>query len=127
MTTLEEVLREADFLSLHAVCNDETRNMLNIDQFKKMKSSAYLVNTARGGLIDESALYQALTTGIIAGAALDVFVEEPPAGSPLLALENVVLTPHIGAHTKEAIERMGVLAAKNVVQTLQGGQPVYRV
>ncbi len=127
LTTLEEVLREADFLSLHAVCNDETRNMLNIDQFKKMKSSAYLVNTARGGLIDESALYQALTAGIIAGAALDVFVEEPPAGSLLLALENVVLTPHIGAHTKEAIERMGVLAAKNVVQTLQGGQPIYRV
>lgn len=127
LTSFEEVLTEADFLSLHAVCNEETRNMMNIDQFRKMKSSAFLVNTARGGLIDEMALHQALTSGMIAGAALDVFVEEPPVGNPLLSLENVILTPHIGAHTKEAIERMGVIAAKNVVQTLQGGQPVYRV
>lgn len=127
LTSFEEVLTEADFLSLHAVCNEETRNMMNIDQFRKMKSSAFIVNTARGGLIDEMALHQALTSGMIAGAALDVFVEEPPVGNPLLSLENVILTPHIGAHTKEAIERMGVIAAKNVVQTLQGGQPVYRV
>lgn len=127
LTSFEEVVKEADFLSLHAVCNEETRNMMNIDQFHKMKSSAFLINTARGGLIDETALYQALNSGIIAGAALDVFVEEPPAGSPLLTLENIILTPHIGAHTIEAIERMGVIAAKNVVQTLQGGQPVFRV
>jgi D-3-phosphoglycerate dehydrogenase len=127
LTSFEEVLKSADFLSLHAVLNDETRNMLGIEQFRMMKSTAYLVNTARGGLIDEQALYQALITGLIAGAALDVFVEEPPIGSPLLELENVVLTPHIGAHTQEAIERMGVIAARNVVQTLQGGQPVYRV
>jgi D-3-phosphoglycerate dehydrogenase len=127
LTSIEEVLRGADFLSLHAVLNDETRNLMSTAQFQLMKSSAYLVNTARGGLIDEQALYQALTSGLIAGAALDVFVDEPPAGSPLLELENVVLTPHIGAHTKEAIERMGVVAAMNVVQTLQGQQPVYRV
>lgn len=126
LTSFEEVLKSVDFLSLHAVLNDETRNMLSIEQFRMMKSTAYLVNTARGGLIDEQALYQALTTGLIAGAALDVFVEEPPIGSPLLELGNVVLTPHIGAHTQEAIERMGVIAARNVVQTLQGGQPIYR-
>lgn len=127
LTSLEEVIKEADFLSLHAVLNDETRKLMNFDRFQMMKRSAYLVNTARGGLIDEQALHQALTTGLIAGAALDVYVDEPPVGSPLLELENVVLTPHIGAHTKEAIERMGVIAAKNVIQTLQSGQPLYRV
>jgi D-3-phosphoglycerate dehydrogenase len=127
LTSLEEVIKEADFLSLHAVLNDETRKLMNLDRFQMMKRSAYLVNTARGGLIDEPALHQALTTGLIAGAALDVYVDEPPVGSPLLELENVVLTPHIGAHTKEAIERMGVIAAKNVIQALQGGQPLYRV
>jgi len=127
LTSLDEVIKEADFLSLHAVLNDETRNLMNIDRFQMMKRSAYLINTARGGLIDEQALYQALTTGLIAGAALDVFVEEPPAGSLLFELDNVVLTPHIGAHTQEAIERMGVIAAKNVIQTLTRGQPVYRV
>jgi D-3-phosphoglycerate dehydrogenase len=127
LTSLEEVIKEADFLSLHAVLNDETRKMMNLDRFQAMKRSAFLVNTARGGLIDEQALHQALTTGLIAGAALDVFVDEPPIGSPLLELQNIILTPHIGAHTQEAIERMGVIAAKNVVQTLQGEQPLYRV
>lgn len=127
LTSLEEVIKQADFLSLHAVLNEETRNLMNLERFQMMKPSAYLINTARGGLIDEQALYQALTTKLIAGAALDVFVDEPPAGSPLLELENVVLTPHIGAHTQEAIERMGVIAAKNVIQTLQGGQPLFKV
>jgi D-3-phosphoglycerate dehydrogenase len=92
-----------------------------------MKPTAFLVNTARGGLVDEAALYQALSQKWIAGAALDVFVEEPPVGSPLLGLENLVVTPHIGAHTQEAIERMGVMAAQNVVLTLQSGQPLHRV
>lgn len=127
LTSFDEVIAASDFLSLHAVLNDETRNMMGAAQFRAMKPSAYLINTSRGGLVDEAALYQALTEGQIAGAALDTFVNEPPLGSPLLQLDNLVVTPHIGAHTKEAIERVGVLAAQNVVQALQTGEPVYRV
>jgi D-3-phosphoglycerate dehydrogenase len=127
LTSFDEVIAASDFLSLHAVLNDETRNMMGAAQFRVMKSSAYLINTSRGGLVDEAALYQALIEGQIAGTALDTFVNEPPLGSPLLQLDNLVVTPHIGAHTKEAIERVGVLAAQNVVQALQMGEPVYRV
>ena len=126
-TSLEEVITSADFLSLHAALTNETRSMIGEAQLRNMKPSAFLVNTARGGLVDEAALYQALSQKWIAGAALDVFIEEPPAGSPLLGLENLVVTPHIGAHTQEAIERMGVMAAQNVVLTLQSGQPLHRV
>ena len=126
-TSLEEVITSADFLSLHAALTNETRSMIGEAQLRNMKPSAFLVNTARGGLVDEAALYQALNQKWIAGAALDVFIEEPPAGSPLLGLENLVVTPHIGAHTQEAIERMGVMAAQNVVLTLQSGQPLHRV
>lgn len=127
LTSFEEVIRSADFVSLHAALTSETRAMIGEPQLRAMKPTAYLINTARGGLVDEAALYQALRNKVIAGAALDVFVEEPPLGSPLLQLDNVILTPHIGAHTREAIERMGVMAAQNVVLTLQGGQPLNRV
>jgi D-3-phosphoglycerate dehydrogenase len=127
LTSFEEVIQSADFVSLHAALTSETRSVIGAPQLAAMKPSAYLVNTARGGLIDEAALYQALRDKVIAGAALDVFVDEPPLGSPMLQLENVVVTPHIGAHTQEAIERMGVMAAQNVVLTLQGGQPLNRV
>ena len=127
LTSFEEVLTQADFLSLHAVLTAETAKMIGAVQLEKMKPGAYLINTARGGLVDEDALYQALSAGKIAGAALDVFVNEPPKGSPLLKLQNVVLTPHIGAHTKEAVERMGVLAARNVAQALRTGEPLFRV
>lgn len=124
---LDEVIAQADFLSLHAALTTETRQMIGPSQLQAMKPSAYLINTARGGLVDEEALFLALSEGQIAGAALDVFTEEPPSGSRLLQMENVVLTPHIGAHTKEAIERMGVVAARNVVQALQTGEPLYRI
>ena len=92
-----------------------------------VKPSAFLINTARGGLVDETALHAALVEGRLTGAALDAFVAEPPVGSPLLELENIVVTPHIGAHSNEAIERVGVLAAQNVVQALQTGEPIHRV
>ena len=122
-----DVLHHADFVSLHAPLNDQTRHMMGTPEFETMKPSAYMINTARGGLVDEGALYTAIKEGKIAGAGLDVFSDEPPADSPLLELENVVFSAHIGAHTKEAIERMGVMAAQNVLQVLGGGEPHYRV
>jgi len=127
LAPLDEVIAAADFLSLHASLTDETRGLIGAAQLRQMKPTAYLINTARGGLVDEAALYQALTEGVIAGAALDAFAEEPPWNSLLLTLDNVVVTPHIGAHTREAIERVGLLAVQNVVQALQTGEPVCRV
>lgn len=123
----EEVIANADFVSLHAPLTDETRCMFGSEQFKIMKRTAYLINTARGGLVDEQALYGALRSGEIAGAALDVFVEEPLKDSRLVELDNVVLTAHTGTHTKEAIERMGMMAVENVLRVLRGETPINRV
>ncbi len=127
LVSFDKVLREADYISLHATLSEETRHMIGAAQLQTMKPTAYLINTARGALVDEEALYTALINKQISGAALDVYNDEPPKGSPLLQLENVVVTPHIGAHTRESIERVGVMAAENVLRTLQGGQPHYRV
>lgn len=123
----EDVIANADFVSLHAPLTDETRCMFGSEQFKAMKPTAYLINTARGGLVDEHALYGALRSGEIAGAALDVFVEEPLKDSRLVELDNVVLTAHTGTHTKEAIERMGMMAVENVLRVLRGETPINRV
>lgn len=122
LASFEEVITQPDFISLHAALTEETRGMIGPKQFASMKPNAYLINTARGALVDETALIAALNGRQIAGAGLDVFVEEPPSRRDLLKLENVVLTPHIGAHTQEAIERMGVLAAQNVVEFLEKGR-----
>jgi D-3-phosphoglycerate dehydrogenase len=127
MTNLNDVIAMSDFISLHTPLSSETHHMIGKAQLERMKTNAYLINTARGGLVDEGALYEALLEKRIAGAALDVFVDEPPTGSPLLTLDSVVVTPHIGAHTRESIERMGVMAAQNVVRALQGAQPHNRV
>jgi D-3-phosphoglycerate dehydrogenase len=127
MTSFEEVIASSDFLSLHAALTEETHHLIGKEELAQMKPSAFLINTARGGLVDEAALYTSLAEGKLAGAALDVFVHEPPVDNPLLELKNVVVTPHIGAHTQEAIERVGVLAARNVVQALRTGEPVHRV
>ena len=127
MAEFEDVLTSADFLSLHATLTKETHHMIGERELDMMKPSAILINTARGGLVDEAALYEVLVDGRLAGAALDAFATEPPVRSPLLELENVVVTAHIGAHTVEAIERVGVLSARNVVQALQTGEPIHRV
>jgi D-3-phosphoglycerate dehydrogenase len=127
LVRLDEVLQSADIVSLHAALSDETHHMIGETQLRSMKPSAYLINTSRGALVDEKALYTALVEKQIAGAALDVYDTEPPKSSPLLELENVVVTPHIGAHTRESIERVGMMAAENVLRTLQGGQPHHRV
>ena len=127
LVSFQDVIRRADFVSLHTPLNDDTRSIIGPAQLAAMKPGAYLINTARGGLVDEQALCNALTNREIAGAALDCFANEPPAGSPLLGLDNIVMTPHIGAHTQEAIERMGVMAAQNVINVLNGQEPLNRV
>ena len=124
---LAEVIAEADFLSLHAPATPETLGMINKTSLKTMKPSAIIINTARGDLIVEEDLYEALTTGVIAGAGLDTFLQEPPVNSPLFTLNNVVLTPHAGATTTEAVTRMGVTAAEEVVRVLTGQTPRFSV
>ena len=118
------MLRQSDFVTVHMPKTPETTGMISTAQLAAMKSTAYVINVARGGLIDEDALYEALTTGVIAGAGLDVFTSEPPAegGSAhrLLALPNVVVTPHLGASTDEAQEKAGVSVARSVKLALEG-------
>lgn len=103
---LDTLLIESDIVSLHTVLVPETKGMINQEAIRKMKKGSFLINTARGGLIDEEALYEALKSGKLAGAALDVFSEEPYSGK-LLELENILFTPHIGGNTKEAQLRIG--------------------
>ncbi|QHC62229.1 phosphoglycerate dehydrogenase [Rathayibacter festucae] len=117
---LEELLAQSDFITIHMPKTPETTGMIADAQLALMKPTAFLVNVARGGLIDEDALHRALVAKTIAGAGLDVFVKEPPTDSPLLALENVVVTPHLGASTDEAQEKAGVSVAKSVRLALSG-------
>lgn len=121
MGTLDEVYAAADYLTLHVGLTPQTAGMINADSLKKMKRGARLVNCARGELVDETALAQALQQGHLAGAALDVFQQEPPKNSPLLDLENVILTPHIGGSTFEAQEAVGYQIAQQVKEYLKHG------
>jgi D-3-phosphoglycerate dehydrogenase len=120
LLTLDELLAQSDFITIHMPKTPETTGMISTEQFALMKPTAFIVNVARGGLIDEDALYAALKSNRIAGAGLDVFVSEPPTDSPLLALENVIVTPHLGASTDEAQEKAGVSVAKSVRLALDG-------
>lgn len=120
LLSLDELLAQSDFITIHMPKTPETTGMISTDQFALMKSTGFIVNVARGGLIDEDALYAALKSNRIAGAGLDVFVSEPPTDSPLLALENVIVTPHLGASTDEAQEKAGVSVAKSVRLALGG-------
>ncbi|MCS5716527.1 phosphoglycerate dehydrogenase [Herbiconiux sp. CPCC 205763] len=120
LVTLDELLEQSDFITIHMPKTPETTGMIADEQLAKMKPTAFIVNVARGGLIDEDALYRALSANVIAGAGLDVFVSEPPKESPLLALPNVIVTPHLGASTDEAQEKAGVSVAKSVRLALSG-------
>ncbi len=121
---LEYLLREADYVSIHAPLTDETRGLIDARALRLMKPTAVLINTARGAIIDEDALVQALREGWIAGAALDVLSQEPPPPDhPLLTLENVIITPHAAFYSETAIEELARKAAQNVVQVLQGRVP----
>ena len=119
-TNREAVIRQADFLTLHIPCTPETTHIICAEQLSMMKPSAILINTARGGLIDEKALAEAVRDNIIAGAALDVLEHEPPKDLELLMLDNVLVTSHIGGYTTEAIRAMSILAAENVIRGLTG-------
>lgn len=125
---LDQLLKESDFVSLHVPLNESTKNMIGERELSLMKKSAFLINTSRGGLVDEEALVKALKEGRIAGAALDVFSEEPPnPNSPLFKCPNLITTAHIGAHTKESILRMNMMAAQSVVDFFKGNIPKYVV
>ncbi|HTP06988.1 MAG TPA: D-2-hydroxyacid dehydrogenase [Anaerolineae bacterium] len=113
--SLDELLAASDYITLHLPKTKETANMLAAEQFAKMKTGVRIVNCARGGIINEDALYDALVSGKVAGAALDVFAEEPPTDWKLLKLDNVIASPHIGAATKEAQTRVGAEVAEIVI------------
>jgi lactate dehydrogenase-like 2-hydroxyacid dehydrogenase len=112
--TVEEVLREADFVSLHCPATPETRHLINAERLRLMKRSAFLINTARGDVVDEAALVEALRSGVIAGAGLDVYEREPAVSPDLLAMEHVVLLPHLGSATQETRVAMGLRALENL-------------
>ncbi len=124
---IEDLLREADIISLHCPLIEKTRGLINAERIALMKPGSRLLNCARGGLIDETALYDALQSGHLAGAALDVFSSEPPKDSPLLNLDNVVFTPHLGASTEEAQIAVGVEIAKQIAIFLQRGEAINAV
>jgi D-3-phosphoglycerate dehydrogenase len=117
---LDQLLAQSDIVTLHAPLNEQTKNMIGARQLAMMKETAYLLNAARGELVDEHALYDCLKAGQIAGAALDVFATEPPQTSPLLQLDNVLATPHIAAYTYEAMDRMDRACAESILDTFRG-------
>ncbi|MFJ9909554.1 2-hydroxyacid dehydrogenase [Streptomyces sp. NPDC101152] len=121
---LDELLRTADYVSLHAPLTDETRNLLSAERLALLKPTAFVVNTARGALIDQDALADALEKGALAGAGIDVFDPEPPTPAlRLLQAPNVVLSPHLGAVTRETLVRIALAAVQNVADFLAGGRP----
>lgn len=125
LTDLETVLRESDIISLHVPATPETAGMFNGEAFRKMKNTAILINMARGSVVDEAALYTALTTGQIAGAGLDVFAEEPTrADNPLFALENIVVTPHQAADTAETFDAVSYFDAQAIIDVINGKEPM---
>jgi D-3-phosphoglycerate dehydrogenase len=125
--SLDEIFEHSDFVSLHVPRTPQTTGMVDAGALEKMKPTAYLINVARGGIVDEMALYNALKEGTIAGAALDVFQQEPTTDSPLFALPNIVVTPHLGASTAEAQDRAGVTAAEQVASALRGAVPMHAI
>lgn len=118
---LNELFARSDYITVHAPMTRETRNIINAEAFKKMKKGVFIINCARGGIVNERDLYEAIQSGIVAGAALDVFAEEPPKNNPLLDLEQVIATPHLGASTDEAQENVAIAVAEQVIDFLTEG------
>jgi len=121
VSDLDAALPRADFVSIHCPKTKETVGMFNAARLRLMRPASYLINTARGGIVDEAALYDALASGRLAGAGLDVFEREPPPGDhPLFALPNVILAPHVAGVTREAVDRMSEQTARNILSALDG-------
>jgi D-3-phosphoglycerate dehydrogenase len=121
VSDLDAALPRADFVSIHCPKTPETVGMFNAARLKRMKPTAYLINTARGGIVDEAALYDALASGRLAGAGLDVFEQEPPpSGHSLFALPNVIMAPHVAGVTREAVDRMSEQTARNILSAIDG-------
>ena len=125
--SLPALLMQADYVSVHAALTAETQGMIGAKELALMKRTAYLVNCARGEIVQEAALADALAQGTIAGAALDVYEAEPPTRSPILSAPNAVLTPHLGASTHEAQARAGGIIAEQVLKVLRGERPDFAV
>ncbi|MGI6168141.1 MAG: phosphoglycerate dehydrogenase [Christensenellales bacterium] len=120
LVELSSLFKQSDFITLHLPVTDQTRNLINAAAIDSMKQGAVLINTARGGLIDEAAAYQALLNGKLGGLGLDAFSTEPPQDNPLLRLPNVIATPHTGAHTTEAMDSMAMMSVDNLIAVLSG-------
>ena len=123
MVAIDELLRASDVVSIHCPLTDETRHLIDAERLRSMKPGAFLVNTARGPIVDEAALAEALAAGTIAGAALDVFEHEPVVEPRLRELENVVVVPHLGSATVETRREMAMLAARNAIAACAGERP----
>ncbi|UUZ97373.1 phosphoglycerate dehydrogenase [Paenibacillus sp. P25] len=124
--SLEELLAGSDFITLHIALTEQTKSMIGPAELKRMKESAYLINCARGGIVDEEALYEALTQGSIAGAALDVFEQEPLREHPLFRSPNFIAMPHIAGYTDGAVNALGMTCVRNIVDVLiHGRRPEY--
>lgn len=117
---LDELLAFADVISLHVPLTEETRHMISAERISRMRDGAIIINTARGGLIDEQAASEAIRSGKLGGMGLDAFEDEPLVNSPLKDLRNVILTPHTGAHTVEAMQKMATMAVENAIAVLRG-------
>ncbi len=125
---MDKVITSCDILSVHIPLTPETRNTISTAELAKMKQGSYVINTARGGIVNEMALYEALKSGHLNGAAMDVVESEPMTPDhPLLSLDNVVVTPHIAMYSKEAINAVSLICAENVVACLTGGQMINQV
>jgi len=124
---LETLLKESDYITIHAPLSDATRNMIGYKELEMVNENSFIINTSRGGIIDESALYDALKNNKIKGAGLDVYEKEPPENSPLMELENVIMLSHNGAYTEEAIANMGIESAQNLIDVLEGREPENRI
>ncbi|PWK14414.1 phosphoglycerate dehydrogenase [Tumebacillus permanentifrigoris] len=120
MSTVDEIVEGSDFITVHTPLTKDTKHLLSHDQFARMRDGVRILNCARGGIIDEKALVEALANGKVAAAALDVFEEEPPIGNPLVEMDNVVVTPHLGASTEEAQINVAIDVAKELLNILQG-------
>jgi D-3-phosphoglycerate dehydrogenase len=125
--SLEDLLRKSDFITLHIPLTPETTGLIGEKQINLVKKTAYLINTARGKVVDEKTLFIALKEKKLAGAALDVFSQEPPGLTDLFTLDNILTTPHMAAHTEEALRKMDLICVENIVRVLNGKEPLSAV